>query len=206
MPATELDMNMNEHARAVFDFWFQPTEGQAADAPRREWFQKNDDFDREIARRFGALIEQALAGGLLHWNEEGPQAALARILVLDQFCRNVHRGTPLAFAGDPLALEGALAMVDAQRDLALTPLQRGFVYLPFEHAEDMAMQERAVALFQRMHDAAPAAPGIAGMLDFAQRHREVIRRFGRFPHRNAILGRASTPEEQAFLLQPGSGF
>ncbi|MYN15648.1 DUF924 family protein [Rugamonas sp. FT107W] len=196
-------MNMNAQAKAVFDFWFEPSEGQAADAPRREWFQKDDDFDREIGSRFGALIEQALAGGLRHWDEEGPRSALARILVLDQFCRNVHRGTPLAFAGDPQALQAALAMIDARRDETLTPLQRGFVYLPFEHAEDMAMQERAVALFERMHDAAPT---VAGMLDFARRHREVIKRFGRFPHRNAILGRVSTPEEQAFLQQPGSGF
>ncbi|MYM85767.1 DUF924 family protein [Rugamonas sp. FT82W] len=199
-------MNMNVQAKAVFDFWFQPSEGQAADAPRREWFQKDDDFDREIAGRFGVLIEQALEGGLRHWDEEGPRSALARILVLDQFCRNVHRGTPLAFAGDPQALQAALAMVDARQDETLTPLQRGFVYLPFEHAEDMAMQERAVALFERMHDAEPTAPGLAGMLDFARRHREVIKRFGRFPHRNAILGRASTPEEQAYLRQPGSGF
>jgi len=199
-------MNMNAQAKAVFDFWFQPSEGQAADAPRREWFQKDDDFDREIAGRFGALIEQALAGGLRHWDDEGPRSALARILVLDQFCRNVHRGTPLAFAGDPQALQAALAMVDAHQDETLTPLQRGFIYLPFEHAEDMAMQERAVDLFERMLDAEPAAPGVAGMLDFARRHREVIKRFGRFPHRNAILGRESTPEEQAYLQQPGSGF
>jgi len=200
-------MSMNEQARAVFDFWFQ-----AADAPRREWFQKNDDFDREIGSRFGMLIEQALAGGLHAWDEEGPQSALARILLLDQFCRNVHRGTPLAFAGDSQALQAALDMVEAEHDLALPPLQRAFVYLPFEHAEDMAMQEQAVALYTRMADAGrdttpPAtSQAIAGMLDFAERHREVIRRFGRFPHRNAILGRASTPEEQAFLQQPGSGF
>ncbi|GJJ02587.1 hypothetical protein RugamoR64_31250 [Duganella rhizosphaerae] len=205
-------MSMNEQVRAVFDFWFQPAGGQAADAARREWFQKNDDFDREIASRFGALIEQALAGGLHAWDAEGPQSALARILVLDQFCRNVHRGTPLAFGGDQQALQAALDMVGAGQDLALPPLQRAFVYLPFEHAENMAMQEQAVALYTRMADAgrdtAPAATSqaIAGMLDYAQRHREVIRRFGRFPHRNAILGRASTPEEQAFLQQPGSGF
>lgn len=205
-------MSMNEQARAVFDFWFQPAAGQAADAARREWFQKNDDFDREIASRFGALIGQALAGGLHAWDAEGPQSALARILVLDQFCRNVHRGTPLAFAGDAQALQAALTMVEARQDLALPPLQRAFVYLPFEHAEDMAMQEQAVALYTRMADAGrdtmpPAtSQAIAGMLDFAQRHREVIRRFGRFPHRNAIVGRASTPEEQAFLRQPGSGF
>lgn len=198
---------MNEQARAVFDFWFQPSAGQSADAPRREWFQKNDAFDREIAAHFGALIEQALAGGLLEWDAEGPQSALARILVLDQFCRNVHRGTPLAFAGDPQALQAALHMVETKQDLALPPLQRAFVYLPFEHAEEMAMQERAVALYTRMQDAeGGAAQGIAGMLDFAHRHRAVIRRFGRFPHRNVILGRISTPEEQTYLLQPGSGF
>lgn len=200
-------MTMNAQAQAVFDFWFQ-----AADAPRSEWFQKNEAFDREIGSRFGALIEQALAGGLHEWDEEGPQSALARILILDQFCRNVHRGTPLAFAGDPQALQAAQRMVGAEWDQALTPLQRAFAYLPFEHAEDMAMQEQSVALYTRMHDAiratAPAAiaNSIAGMLDYAHRHREVIRRFGRFPHRNAILGRASTPEEQAYLQQPGSGF
>jgi uncharacterized protein (DUF924 family) len=193
---------MNAQARAVFDFWFQPSPGQQADAPRREWFQKDDAFDREIARRFGAQIDEALAGGLHAWDAEGPQAALARILVLDQFCRNVYRGTPLAFAGDHQALQAALDMVDAEQDLELPPLQRAFVYLPFEHAEDMAMQEQAVALFTRME----GSNGIAGMLDYAKRHREVIRRFGRFPHRNAILGRTSTPEETEFLKQPGSGF
>jgi uncharacterized protein (DUF924 family) len=203
---------MNEQAQAVFDFWFQPGAGQPADAPRREWFQKDDAFDSDITRRFGALIDQALAGGLLEWDAEGPQSQLARILLLDQFTRNVHRGTPLAFAGDALALQAAQSMVDAGQDLALPPLQRAFVYLPFEHAEDMAMQEQAVALYTRMEnderDVAPAATfkGIAGMLDYAQRHREVIRRFGRFPHRNAILNRPSTDEEQAYLQQPGSGF
>ena len=203
---------MNAQAQAVFDFWFQPSVGQAADAPRPEWFKKDEAFDRDIAARFGEQIALALEGGLHHWDADGPQAALARILVLDQFTRNVYRGTPLAFAGDHQALQAALDMVDAGEDLALPPLQRAFVYMPFEHAEDMAMQEQAVALFTRMANAeggtAPAAvsKGIAGMLDFAQRHREVIQRFGRFPHRNAILGRASTPEEVEFLKQPGSGF
>jgi uncharacterized protein (DUF924 family) len=203
---------MNPQAQAVFDFWFLPTGGQEADAPRRQWFQKDDAFDREIDSRFGALIEQALQGGLHDWDAEGPQAALTRILLLDQFTRNVHRGTPLAFAGDPQALQAAIAMTDAQQDLALPPLQRAFMYMPFEHAEDMAMQEQAVALFTRMATAesATAPPalskGVAGMLDFAQRHREVIRRFGRFPHRNPILGRPSTPVEEAYLRQPGSGF
>jgi uncharacterized protein (DUF924 family) len=203
---------MNEQAQAVFDFWFEPGPGQPADAPRREWFQKDDAFDRQIALRFGALIALALDGGLTEWDAEGAPSRLARILLLDQFTRNVHRGTPLAFAGDALALAAARHMVDSGQDLALPPLQRAFVYLPFEHAEDMAMQERAVALYTRMDNderaTAPAATakGIAGMLDYALRHREVIRRFGRFPHRNAILGRASTADEEAYLRQPGSGF
>lgn len=201
---------MNAQAQAVFDFWFQPAPGQAADAPRPEWFKKDANFDRSIAERFGAEIALALEGGLHAWDAEGPQAALARIVVLDQFTRNVYRGTPLAFAGDHQALEAALDMVDAEEDLALPPLQRGFIYMPFEHAEDIAMQEQAVALFTRMADSVTVseatAKSIANSLDYAKRHREVIQRFGRFPHRNAILGRTSTPEEIAFLQQPGSGF
>ena len=203
---------MNGQAKAVFDFWFEPGPGQAADAPRPEWFKKDDAFDRQIASRFGVLIDSALAGGLLEWDAQGPQGRLARILVLDQFTRNVHRGTPVAFAGDALALAAARAMVDDGQDLALPPLQRSFVYMPFEHAEHLAMQERAVALFARMENdergVAPAATmkGIASSLDYARRHLEVIRRFGRFPHRNAILQRPSTAAETAFLRQPGSGF
>ena len=192
---------MDAQAQAVFDFWFADT-----DVQRREWFQKDDAFDREIERRFGHEIAQALEGGLRHWDAEGPQAALARILLLDQFCRNVYRGTPLAFAGDHLALQAALDMIEAGRDQLLPPLQRAFVYLPLEHAEDMAMQEQAVALFTRLAETDAGNQGLAGMLDYARRHREVIRRFGRFPHRNAILGRPSTPDELAFLQQPGSGF
>jgi uncharacterized protein (DUF924 family) len=204
---------MNAQAQAVFDFWFQPAAGQAADAPRRVWFQKDAAFDREIEQRFGEEIAQALEGGLQGWAAEGPGAALARILLLDQFCRNVYRGTPLSFAGDHLALQAALDMIEAGEDQQLPPLQRAFVYLPLEHAEDMAMQEQSVALFSRMADEARASgaaattlEGLDGMFDYARRHREVIRRFGRFPHRNAILERASTPAEVEFLKQPGSGF
>src|SRR4051812_7849015 len=141
---------MNAQAQAVFDFWFQPSAGQPADAPRPQWVQKDDAFDREIETRLGTPIEKGLGGGLHAGDAEGPQAALARILVLDQSPRNVYRGTPLAFAGDHQALQAALDMVDAEEDLALPPLQRAFVYMPFEHAEDLAMQEQAVALFTRL--------------------------------------------------------
>lgn len=194
---------MNEQAKAIFDFWFLPAGAPGAGAARAEWFRKDEAFDREIERRFGPLIEQALSGGLHHWDAGGPQPALARILLLDQFTRNVFRGTPRAFAGDRLALQAAQDMVDGDEDLALPPLQRAFVYLPFEHAEDIGMQHQAVALFTRL---AAAGAGFESMLDYAHRHRDVIARFGRFPHRNAILGRPSTPAELAYLQQPGSGF
>jgi uncharacterized protein (DUF924 family) len=192
--------SMNPEAQAVFEFWFPPGVDEGA---RREWFVKDEAFDQQIRERFGALIEQALAGGLRAWDAEGPQSALARILLLDQFTRNAHRGTAISFAGDHLALQAAQDMVDADEDLALSPFQRAFVYMPFEHAEDLAMQDQAVALFTRL---AHAHPALENMLDYARRHREVIVRFGRFPHRNTILVRTSTPEEVEFLLQPGSGF
>jgi uncharacterized protein (DUF924 family) len=187
----------------VLDFWFGAPGSEDAGMPRREWFVKSDAFDAIVRARFGATIEQALAGGLREWDDEGPQGTLARILVLDQFTRNAHRDTPTAFAGDALALACARRLVDSGTDRQLAPLQRAFVYMPFEHAEDAYMQERAVELFGML---AAEHPGFDEMLDYAHRHRGVIARFGRFPHRNAILGRASTPDEIEFLRQPGSRF
>ncbi len=190
---------MDADPDAVLDFWFAPAPYSA----RAEWFRKDPGFDRQILVRFGALVGQALAGGLRDWDGAGPRGSLARILLLDQFTRNVHRDTPAAFGGDVQALAAARALVDSGADLALPPWQRAFVYMPFEHAEDAAMQERAMALFSRLAEADPA---FDGLLDFARRHRDVIARFGRFPHRNRILGRESTAQELAFLGQPGSGF
>lgn len=203
---------MSPQAEAVLDFWFIPAPGEAADAVRAVWFGKDEAFDAAIRTRFGALIAQALDGGLHDWDAHGPRATLARILVLDQFCRNVHRGTPLAFAGDALAVAAAQALVDGGFDQSLPPLERAFVYLPFEHAEDLALQEQAVALFARLRQqhgdhASPALrKGLDSLLDYARRHHEVIAHYGRFPHRNAILGRASTPAEQDYLRRPGAGF
>ena len=187
----------------VLDFWFGAPGSPEAGKPRRAWFVKKDDFDDTIRTRFGATIEQALAGGLRDWDAAGAQGVLARILVLDQFTRNAYRNTPQSFAGDALALAAARALVDAGADRDLPPLQRAFVYMPFEHAEDPYMQERAVELFGVL---AAEHPGFDEMLDYAHRHRGVIARFGRFPHRNDILGRASTPDEIEFLRQPGSRF
>lgn len=191
---------METKAAEVLQFWF-------GDGPpyadRPEWFRKSDAFDREIERRFAALIETALQDGLTAWAAE-PAPALARVILLDQFPRNVFRNTPKAFAGDTLALAAARAMVERGQDAALAPVQRVFVYLPFEHAEDPAAQDTSVQRFAALAREAPEAG--AGWLDYARRHQEIVARFGRFPHRNAILGRPSTQEEIEFLRQPGSSF
>ena len=200
---------MHEHQgmRDVLDFWFLPAGSDGHGALRVEWFRKDPQFDAAIRTRFAALTAQALAGGLRHWDDTGAEGRLARILLLDQFTRNVWRDTPQAFGGDALALAGAQDMLDAGQDLALAPLARAFAYLPFEHAEDLALQQQSVALFENLHaQHGAAAPALAGMRDYALRHRDVIARFGRFPHRNPILARTSTPEESAYLLEPGSGF
>ena len=190
-------------AQEVRDFWFGAPGSAAAGQPRKEWFVKSEAFDEEIKQRFGAIIPQAIAGGLREWDAEGPQGVLARILVLDQFTRNAYRNTAQSFAGDALALAAARQLADSGAHKALPPLQRAFAYMPFEHAEDAFMQERAVELFTAL---AFEHPGFDDMLDYAHRHRGVIARFGRFPHRNEILGRASTQEEIEFLRQPGSRF
>lgn len=193
---------MDAQAQDVLDFWFLPPDNPDYGQARGEWFRKDDAFDAHIRARFGTLIDAAIEGGLRAWDAT-PHGALARLIVLDQFTRNVYRGTPRAFAGDTRALALAVALTQAGQDQLLPPMLRAFAYLPFEHAEDLAMQARAVELFQLLSQ---AQPGFDGMLDYAQRHQEVIARFGRFPHRNAILGRASTPQEVEFLRQPGSSF
>jgi len=195
-------MIMDAQAKDVLDFWFLAPDNPAHGQSRAEWFRKDDAFDAQIRERFGALIDTAINGGLRDWAAT-PRGALAQILLLDQFTRNVYRGTPRAFAGDAQALELAIALTQDGQDQQLEPTLRAFVYMPFEHAEDLVMQARAVELFQLLTQ---SREGFESMLDYAQRHQEVIARFGRFPHRNAILGRDSTPEEAAFLLQPGSSF
>lgn len=191
-------------AQDVLDFWFLPPHDPAYGKARPEWFRKDPAFDAQIRDRFGSLINQAIAGGLREWDlEGGPQGTLARILVLDQFTRNAWRETPEAFAGDALALAAAQSLVDNGADRQLPPFQRAFAYMPYEHAEDARMQQCAVDLFARL---AGEQEGFTEMLDYAHRHRGVIARFGRFPHRNPILGRASTADELHYLNQPGAGF
>jgi uncharacterized protein (DUF924 family) len=190
-------------AQDVLDFWFGAPGSADYGKQRAAWFRKDEGFDSAIRERFGDTIAQAVSGGLRDWDAEGPQGLLARVIVLDQFTRNARRGTPAAFAGDLLALAGARKLVDSGADRELRPEQRYFAYMPFEHAEDARAQEQAVELFTALtHE----HEGFADALDYAHRHRGVIARFGRFPHRNPILGRASTVEEAEYLRQPGSGF
>ena len=189
-------------AQQVLDFWFAAPDAPDYGRSRAAWFRKDAAFDRQIAERFGALIETALAGNLSHWHRDAAMA-LAQIVVLDQFTRNAFRDQPRAFAGDALALAAARATVAARQTAELMPVQRAFVYLPFEHAEDIAAQDESVRLFTEL---AAEAPELESMLDYARRHRAVIARFGRFPHRNAVLGRTSSAAELAFLREPGARF
>ncbi len=195
-------MNTPTEAQAVLDFWFGAPGDAVYGTACELWFRKSEDTDREIARRFAALIEQALRGELSAWSAH-PDSALAQIVLLDQFTRNTLRDTPRAFAGDSRALAAASAMVGTRQDEALLPVQRSFIYLPFEHSESMAMQTESLRLFTRL---AAAAPELANTLDYAEKHHAIVARFGRFPHRNVQLGRQSTAEELAFLEQPGSRF
>jgi len=196
---------MHTQALEVLDFWFGPPDDPGHRLSRPAWFRKDPDFDAEIGRRFGALVEQALVGGIDDWwaHPIEPLPALARVIVLDQFPRNLFRGSARAFAGDAGALQGARALVASGLDRELTGVQRQFVYLPFEHAEDLSHQRTAVQLFRQL---AADEPALAGLVDWAQRHHDVVARFGRFPHRNAALGRPGTAEEIDYLATPGSGF
>jgi uncharacterized protein (DUF924 family) len=185
----------------VLEFWFGGFDSPEFGRPRTAWFVKSAEYDALVRDRFHATHEAALAGALDAWATR-PLAALALAVALDQFPRNMFRGTPRAFAADPRALALARGVVAQGYDDVLLPVQRWFVYLPFEHAEDLAAQRESLRRFERL----AADTSGAGTFAYAMRHYAVIERFGRFPHRNAILGRESTPEELAFLAQPGSSF
>lgn len=186
-------------AARVLRFWFG--EGAQYGTRRKEWFDKSADFDAAVAQEFLALYEEAAAGALEQWKQAAPDC-LALILVLDQLPRNMFRGTPRAFAADALALQAAEHAVAHRYDRGMSPSERLFMYLPFEHAELLAMQERSCELMRPL----AAFPETSDAYDYAVAHRDVIARFGRFPHRNAILGRASTPQELDFLKGPRSSF
>jgi uncharacterized protein (DUF924 family) len=189
------------HPDEVLAFWFGEPGSPDCCKPRAEWFVKSDAFDARIRERFGATVQAALDGGCEHWCDDR-RGALAYLIVLDQFTRNIHRGTPAAFAGDPQALAAARRIVERGWDKACQPAQRSFCYLPFEHSESAADQQESLRLFGELK----RETGDGGGYDWALKHQRVIERFGRFPHRNEILGRQSTAEEIAFLEEPGSRF
>jgi uncharacterized protein (DUF924 family) len=187
----------DQRIERILNFWFgSPDPTYPADY-RDAWFQRSDAFDAEIRSNFADDVELAL-GGELDAMAQTPAGALALLLLLDQFPRNLFRGTPRAFAGDKPARKIADAAIASGFDQEMTPRHRVFLYLPFEHSEDLEDQERSVSLFATLDD--PKA------YDYAVRHRDVISRFGRFPHRNVALGRQSTEEEVEFLKTPGSSF
>ena len=198
--------------QSVLDWWFGSagSAGSAAEVAAARgalWFGKQDSQDREARERFAGLVEQALAGGLEDWNQQ-PEGWLARVLLLDQLPRMIFRDTPRAFAGDSRAQALVREGMTQGWDAGLTPIQRVFIYLVLEHTEDLAAQDRAVACFSALRDAAPESEHrlFDDYLDYAERHRQVIARFARFPHRNAILGRSSSATELSFLQEPGSRF
>lgn len=186
---------------AVLDFWFGALGSPDFGRSRDSWFTKSAATDEEIRCRFAATVEAALRGELSHWANGPPRDALALILLLDQFTRNMFRDSARAFSGDALALAVATRLVADGRHRQLALLERWFAYLPFEHSEQMAEQRESLRLFGEL-----AAEGLAEPLVWAQKHHDVIARFGRYPHRNELLGRASTAEEVEFLRQPGSRF
>lgn len=193
----------------LLHWWFgQGTSAsEIAAEKQRLWFGYRPQQDAEARERFGALVEQALNGDLQDWAEL-PEGWLALVLLLDQLPRMIHRDTPRAFAGDERAQQLVRDGLAHGGDMLLSPIQRVFIYLVLEHAENLAVQDLAVAHFTALRDIAAEHEQalFRDFLDYAERHREVISRFGRFPHRNAILGRDSSDAEQSFLQQPGSSF
>ena len=186
------------NSQAILEFWF----GVPAGPSRPQWFRKDPEFDAQIKTQFEAVYWAMVASPSERWLTT-PKESLARIVVLDQFARNIFRDTPQSFAADAQALATAELAIERGYDTQLLPVERLFLYMPFEHSEDLANQDRSVKYFESL---VAEAPDLASSLDYAHRHRTIIAQFGRFPHRNSILGRQSTAEELAFLQQPGSGF
>lgn len=174
----------------VLTFWFD-------ELTPDHWYKADSDIDATITRRFATLHAAAARCELFAWRTT-PEGRLAEIVILDQFSRNIHRSTAAAFAQDALALALAQEAVAAGADMALPPVRRAFLYLPYMHSESAVIHDVALRLFD--------APGLENNLDFEHKHKAIIDRFGRYPHRNAVLGRVSTPEEVAFLATPGSSF
>lgn len=193
----------------VLEFWLGsgPTDQAVRPEVSSRWWKKDAAFDAEIRERFGAVYDQAVRGELDGWSET-PRGNVALVVVLDQFSRNIHRDDPRAWAADDKARQRTLAGLARGDESQLGPYERMFLYMPLMHAEDRTLQQKCVERFEALAREAPESlrEGFEGNLRYAHAHRDIIERFGRFPHRNAVLGRESTAEEIEFLKQPGSSF
>jgi uncharacterized protein (DUF924 family) len=188
-------------ADEVLSFWFGREDEPGYGEFREAWFRKDEGFDQEVQERFGSLYERAAAGELDGWRDDA-RSCLALVICLDQFPRNMFRGDGRTHATDAKAVDTANYAVERALDRELPPFQRMFLYMPFMHSENLEDQRRSVELFGRLAE----APGGPDVTSYAVGHMEIVERFGRFPHRNEILGRETTPEEAEFLEGPGSSF
>jgi uncharacterized protein (DUF924 family) len=193
----------------ILDHWFgaDPDDPTTAERQAALWWGRSEAGDRELAERFGATHEAAASGELDAW-AQNPEGRVALVVVLDQLSRNLHRGSPRAFAQDPAAQRLVLEAIERGEDRTRPFFHRVFLYLPLEHSERLVHQDRCCRLFERLRDecAEPLQKPARAYLGFAYQHRDIVARFGRFPHRNATLGRPSSAEELRFLEQPGSSF
>ena len=189
----------------ILEFWFGPSDDPFERA--EAWWTADAAFDDEIRERFEEDVERAVAGKLDDWRET-PKGAVAFVILVDQFSRNIYRDTAGMFANDGLALEASLEAIDRGFDEELAPIERQFLYMPLMHSEDPEIHERSLELFDRLREEAPAEQreGFDNAYEFAVKHAEIIDEFGRYPHRNEVLGRESTEEEAAFLEEHGRGF
>jgi uncharacterized protein (DUF924 family) len=199
-----------ERQRAILSYWFGALNAEASSNDYYKiWFGKRDDIDLFIKSSFEEDLKQAVEGKLKDW-EDTPRGTLALIILLDQFSRNIYRGTASTFAHDSSALELCLRGIGRGFDQDLHPVERLFFYMPLEHSEELEMQKKSVEHFSLLEKLFTSPPSLASMTsifkDYAEKHLVIIERFGRFPHRNNILGRKSTPEEIEFLRQSGSSF
>ncbi len=196
-------------AETVLEFWVGPLDalGLASKDQVKKWFAKDPAFDDDVRERFLATFESVLAGELEDWRQT-PRGAAAYVIVLDQFSRNMFRDQARMYAGDARAVEAALAAIEQGDDRELAPSVRSFLYMPLMHSEEIEHQDKCVALFEAFNAEAEGEVlnRLGGNLGFAERHRAIVADWGRFPHRNKILGRESTPEEVKFLEGPGSSF
>lgn len=195
--------------REILDFWFGELDelGLPDEFHRNRWFRSNRAFDQEVRRRFLSLVLIASEGGVDHWREE-PGGALAELILLDQFTRNIYRGSALAFGNDKLALSLCKQAMDKGQDLALPAIFRAFFYMPLQHAERIADQELAIARYEQMVASTDGVLGdfLGSFWQSARDHHAIVARFGRFPHRNRVMQRASTPEEEEYLGGAGRTF